>query len=101
MSSNIENLELPELANTATESTSPLVQRELSLVGHVTVTLNAEIGTAELTIDQLFALKAGEVVKLLQQVNEPVTLRLNGKAIARGELVAVDDNFGVQITEIL
>ncbi|MFX6483885.1 FliM/FliN family flagellar motor switch protein [Acinetobacter baumannii] len=46
-------------------------------------------------------MKSGEVVRLAQQVNEPVVLRLDGKPVARGNLVAVDDNFGVQLTEIL
>jgi flagellar motor switch protein FliN len=73
----------------------------MGLIKHVMVELSVELGSAEMSVDELFALKAGDVVKLLQQVNQPATLCLDGKAVARGSLVAVDDNFGIQLTEIL
>lgn len=97
----VEKIELDELLPVLDEKAPDLVAREMSLIGHVAVELVAEIGSANLNVSRLFALKAGEVVALQQTVNEPVLLRLNGKAVARGELVAVDDNFGVKITEIL
>ncbi|RZU38494.1 flagellar motor switch protein FliN [Fluviicoccus keumensis] len=79
----------------------PLLEKDLKLVGHVAVELVAEIGTASLSLDELFALKNGDVVTLRQRVEDPVILRLNGKQVAKGQLVAVEDNFGIQITEIL
>ncbi|MCD6069509.1 MAG: putative Flagellar motor switch protein [Microvirga sp.] len=97
----IEALELEELDGRAAEGTAPLLSRDLGLVSHVMVELSVEVGTAELSIERLFDLKKGDVVKLKQAVNTPLTLRLNGKAIARGDLVAVDDNFGIHITELL
>lgn len=100
MSGNVSGIELDEVSALGNEEGSLLIKRDLNLINHVAVEITAEIGTAELTVQELFSLKAGDVVKLLQQVNEPVTLRLEGKAVARGHLVAVDDNFGVQLTEI-
>jgi len=101
MSNTIERIELDEAQRLDNKKSTPLVKRDISLVKHVSVELTIEVGTAEMSVDELFALKAGDVVKLLQQVNEPMTLRLGGKAVARGNLVAVDDNFGVELTDIL
>ena len=53
-----------------------------------------------MTIDHLFALREGEVLTMNEDLNAPVTLLLNGKAVARGELVAVDECFGIRITEL-
>ena len=100
MTATVESIELDEAASAKTGNAA-LIKRDIGLVKHVVVALSVEVGTAELTIDELFALKSGEVVRLAQQVNEPVVLRLDGKPMARGNLVAVDDNFGVQLTEIL
>lgn len=101
MSSTVERIELDEAQPLDNRKAAPLIKRDMSLVKHVVVELTVDVGTAEMSVDELFALKAGDVVKLLQQVNEPMTLRLDGKAVARGSLVAVDDNFGIQLTDIL
>ncbi len=77
-----------------------LVQKDMSLVGHVPVTLAAQIGSVSISIEQLFALKKGEVLAMNEGLDAPVTLLLNDKPVARGELVAVDENFGVRITEL-
>lgn len=76
-------------------------EKDLSLVGHVKVSLVAEIGKAEMTVEELFALRKQSTVKLDQDADAVVTLLLNDKAIARGELVAVGDNLGVRITELV
>lgn len=101
MSHVVERIELDDLVEVPAAKAAALVSREMGLIGHVTVELVAEIGSARLSVDELFALKAGAVLALEQGVNEPVLLRLDGKPVARGELVAVDDSLGVKITEIL
>lgn len=101
MSTTVARIELDEAQALDDKKVVPLIKRDMSLVRHVLVELTIEVGTAEMSLDELFALKAGDVVTLLQQVNEPMTLCLDGKAVARGSLVAVNDNFGLQITDIL
>jgi flagellar motor switch protein FliN len=76
-------------------------EKDLSLVGHVKVSLVADIGKAEMTVEELFGLRKESLVKLDQGTDAIVTLLLNDKAIARGELVAVGDNLGVRITELV
>ena len=53
-----------------------------------------------MTVDELFNLKSGSVVKLNTQTNMPIEIELEGKLVARGNIVAVDDNFGIQIIDI-
>jgi len=53
-----------------------------------------------MTVSQFTALKVGEAVRLDAALNQSVELRLNGAIVARGELVAVDDRFGVRLTEV-
>ena len=77
-----------------------LVAKDMSLVGHVNVSLSALVGTVSLSIEQLFALKQGEVISMNETFDTPITLLLNGKPVARGELVAVEENFGIRITEL-
>ena len=84
-----------------TSSADPVLKRDLALLGHVSVPLQVMLGSTELTVERLFALKAGETVALDVGLDDPVALRLDGKTIARGHLVAVGDHFGLRITEIL
>ncbi|KMM75659.1 hypothetical protein ACP93_10300 [Xanthomonas sp. NCPPB 1128] len=77
------------------------VARDYEMFGHVKVTLVAEVGKAELTIDEVLSLKADNIVTLNEPSEAIVTLLLNGKALARGELLAVGDTLGVRIVEIL
>lgn len=100
MTTAVDKIELDEAQALVNDKASPLVQRDMGLIKHVVVQLVVELGSAEMTVDELFALKAGDVVKLLEKVNEPASLCLDGKVVARGELVAVDDNFGLQLTEV-
>jgi len=70
------------------------------LVGHVPVTVTALIGIVFIGIEKLLAPQKGEVLEMNESLDMPITLQLNGKSVARGELVAVEDNFGIRITEL-
>ena len=71
-----------------------------TLIDGVAVELEALLGRAKMTVGALTALKPGAVVPLEAALNRPVELRLGEAIVARGELVAVDDKFGVRLTEI-
>jgi flagellar motor switch protein FliN/FliY len=64
------------------------------------VVLKATLGKAELSVQDILALKSGSVVELDTKLNGLVELWLNGSHIARGEIVAVEDSFAVRIIEI-
>ncbi|MEN2747877.1 FliM/FliN family flagellar motor switch protein [Sphingomonas sp. T9W2] len=71
-----------------------------TLIDSVAVELDAHLGQAKMTVGALTALKPGAVVPLEAALNHPIELRLGEAIVARGELVAVDDRFGVRLTEI-
>jgi flagellar motor switch protein FliN/FliY len=71
-----------------------------SLLGDVAVTLQARLGSVEMTLAELLALRAGATIELKTRLSEPVELYLNDALVARGEIVVVDDRFGVRIVEI-
>lgn len=95
----VNRLELPALTTGAADRANALGER-LDLVEHVTVKLSVMLGGADMPIGKLFALRPGDVVPLDRDVDAPVDIRLHGKTVARGSLVAVGDKFGVRITEL-
>jgi len=62
--------------------------------------LEVIVGECSMSVAELFDLRESSVVKLDREAQAPVDVLLDGKRVARGTLVAVDDNFGVRITEI-
>ena len=65
------------------------------------VELAVEIGRTHMTIGEALALGPGSIVTLNRLAGEPVDLLVNGKPIARGEVVVIDEEFGLRVTEVL
>lgn len=82
------------------DSTPALVPIDSELFRDVPVSLDARLGQSEMTVDEMMALKAGAVVTLETGLADHVDLYLNDARIARGEIVAVGEKFGVRIVEI-
>jgi len=97
---NIESVELTELEHT--EGTRPVISaKPLDVVRDVKVSLVAVLGEAHMSVGELFNLKDNAVVKLDADVNQEVEVLLDNQLVARGALVIADDNFGIQITEVM
>jgi flagellar motor switch protein FliN/FliY len=73
----------------------------INLVLDVPVSLTIELGGCQLPMREVLQLAVGSVVQLDKPADAPVELSINGKLIARGEVVVIEDHFGVKITEIL
>jgi len=73
----------------------------LNLVLDVPVSLTIELGGCKLPMREVLQLNIGSVVQLDKSADAPVELSVNGKLIARGEVVVVEDRFGVKITEVV
>ena len=73
----------------------------LNLVLDVPVSLTIELGSCQLPMKEVLQLNVGSVVQLDKPADAPVELSINGKLIARGEVVVVEDRFGVKITEVI
>lgn len=70
------------------------------LLGQVRVSLSARLGKGEMTVARLMSLAKGEIVVLEASLADSVDLYLDDALVARGEIVAVGDNYGVRITEV-
>lgn len=72
----------------------------MDLLMDVDLDLSVELGRASIPVRDVLQLGPGSIVELEKLAGEPVDIMINGKLIARGEVVVVDENFGVRITEI-
>lgn len=95
-----EPVELEQLGD-ATPSDQPPGLPDLRRLGDVPIDLTVEIGRTRMTVSETLDLHRGSVVTLNRMAGEPVDLLVNGTAIARGEVVVIDEQFGVRITEIV
>jgi flagellar motor switch protein FliN/FliY len=73
----------------------------LELLGNVEMDITAELGRTRMTVRELLSLTPGTVVELDRAAGSPVDLFVNGTLIARGEVVVVDEEFGVRVSEIV
>ena len=76
------------------------VPANLELLLDVRVKLTVELGACQLAMRDVLQLNIGSVVKLDKTAQAPVDLYVNQKRVARGEVVVVDDAYGIKITEI-
>src|SRR6476659_10904868 len=73
----------------------------LDVILDVNVTLSLEVGRARIPIRNLLQLNQGSVVELERAAGEPLDLYVNGTLIAQGEVVVVNDRFGVRLTGVV
>lgn len=88
----------PDLSGAAPVAGEP---RDLRLLSDIELELCVEIGRARLPLRQLLALTPGSVVELDRALGEPVDVLVNGKLVARGQIVTIADEFGVRLSEII
>lgn len=74
---------------------------DLGRLSAVPVELTVEIGRTRMTVGETLELRPGSVVVLDRMSGEPVDLLVNGIPIARGEVVVIDEEFGLRITDVL
>lgn len=73
----------------------------LDMLMNVSLQLTVELGRTRMTVRQVIDLQKGSVVELNRIAGDPVDVFVNDRLIARGEVVVVDDKFGVRVTEII
>jgi flagellar motor switch protein FliN len=74
---------------------------DLSLVLDVPVDLVVEIGRTRMTIRETLGICRGTIISLDRLAGEPADLLVNGRLVARGEVVAIDEEFGLRVTEVI
>lgn len=80
------------------ESSNP---HGIELLKDVSLTVQAELGRTRRQVKDILRLQVGTVLQLEKEAGDPVDVLVNDKAIARGKVVEIDGQYGVQITEIL
>jgi flagellar motor switch protein FliN/FliY len=75
--------------------------RNLDLLLDVEIPIAVEVGRTRMPLEEVLRLVPGSVTALDKKAEEPVDLRVNGKLVARGEVVLVDDCYGLRITQIV
>ncbi|MGF1449116.1 MAG: flagellar motor switch protein FliN [Opitutales bacterium] len=80
---------------------SALQSQNLDVVLDVKVRVTVQLGTADLPMREIVELAPGSIVQLHQEAKDPVGLFVNGKLVAYGEVVVVEDHFGIKITELV
>lgn len=80
---------------------SPLLGRGLEMLHNVDMEVTVELGRTRMTVRDLLALTPGAVLELDRAAGSPADLLVNGRLIARGEVVVVDEDFGLRVTEIV
>jgi flagellar motor switch protein FliN len=74
---------------------------DLARLHNVPVELAVEIGRTRMTIGDTLGLGPGSIITLNRMAGEPVDLLVNGRPIARGEVVVIDEEFGLRVTEVV
>ncbi len=94
---NAQSVQFERLDGTAPSS----IAGDIDLIREVPLEISVELGRTAKKISEILAFSSGTVVELDKLVGEPLDVMANGKLIARGEVVVVDDNYGVRIAEIV
>ncbi|WP_457572269.1 flagellar motor switch protein FliN [Desulfovulcanus sp.] len=76
-------------------------KRDLDFILDIPLTVTAQLGSTRLLINELLQLGQGSVIELDKLAGEPLEVLVNGKLVARGEAVVINEKFGVRLTDII
>ena len=91
----VKKVQFPDL--TEGEKGTRISQRSL---GDIPVQVTAELGQTKMNLKEILDLAEGSIVELERLAGEPLDLKVGGQVVAQGEVVAIDDNYGLRITNI-
>ena len=92
---------LDELTDRGNNSTSDDQQHKLDTILDIPVTISMEVGRSQISIRNLLQLNQGSVVELDRIAGESLDVMVNGTLIAHGEVVVVNDKFGIRLTDVI
>ena len=76
-------------------------RQPIDLLGEVEMDLRIELGRTQMRLDEVLQLRSGSVVALDKLAGDPVDIFVNGRLIARGEVLVMNDNFCIRVTELV
>jgi flagellar motor switch protein FliN len=95
------NVQQAQFASFDTASISQNEARNLNMLLDIPLQLSVELGRTKRSVKEILDLSSGSVIELDKLAGEPVDILVNNRLIAKGEVVVIDENFGVRITDIL
>lgn len=98
---NVKKIAVPKFSTSDPTSGGSLGKGNLDLIMNVPLDVSIEIGKAKRKIKDIMEYSKGSVIELEKQAGAPVDIIVNGQLIARGDIVVIDENFAVRITEIV
>jgi flagellar motor switch protein FliN/FliY len=96
-SANVQAVQFPNLMSQATSQE----QANISLIMDVYMEMTVELGRTKKFVKEILSMGEGTIIELDKLAGEPVDILVNHKLIAKGEVVVIDENFGVRVTEIV
>ncbi|MDO8188205.1 flagellar motor switch protein FliN [Conexibacter sp. JD483] len=96
-----QEIQLPAFDRPVGGSARSVHNNDLGRLSDVPVELAVEIGRTRMTVGETLELRPGSIVVLNRMAGEPVDLLVNGTPIAHGEVVVIDEEFGLRITDVL
>lgn len=96
----VKRAELEELQDES-EPLNPNERKRLDSILDIPVTISMEVGRSQISIRNLLQLNQGSVVELERIAGEPLDVMVNGTLIAHGEVVVVNDKFGIRLTDVI
>ena len=70
-------------------------------LSEIPIEVSVELGRTKLTLKEVLELAEGSIIELDRLAGEPLDLKVGGQLVAQGEVVAIDDNYGLRITNVL
>jgi flagellar motor switch protein FliN/FliY len=98
---NIRQSQFQQLQQEPDEPQGARSDKSIDLILDVPLLVSVELGRKDLTIKEILELSPGSLIELNQLAGEPVDLLINGRLFARGEVVVIDENFGIRVTHII
>ena len=96
------NVQQAQFASFVGGNTTPIPQPEnIDLIMDVPLEVTVELGRTNKSISEILEFKPGTIVELNKVTGSPIDVLVNGKLVARGEVVVIDENFGIRIVEII
>ena len=99
--SQAKEAEFKDMTEVARQPHDKKRNRELDFILDIPLNVSAELGRTRLMINELLQLGQGSVIELNKLAGEPLELYVNGKLVARGEAVVINEKFGVRLTDII
>jgi len=92
----IDDIQFPNLTKNVSEQ-----KVANDVFSNIPVSVSVELGRSRVSLKEVFELTEGSIIELERLVGEPLDLVVNGQVIAQGEVVAIDNNYGLRVTNII